>query len=203
MTEIPVCKVCGKNPRTPRRRVCVECLKKERHAAYMKIRDTVLARAKEQYHNRTPEEIARAKARYREYINKRYEEDPEFNEKRRQQSREYYTRQREKLLAKGRAYYRKTREERLAYARKYYVEHLDRFVAYREKYKAIRAAERAKRTPTAEKPCSHCHSAPRHRNTSWCAACLAEYQHEYYLKHRGKGRNGRDQINVEAEAQAV
>ena len=203
MSEVTLCIVCGKNERTLKRKLCAECLRKEAHDNYIRHREERLAYAKKRYYSRTERQVLYERARYRSYMRRRRAEDPEFVEKLRKRGREYYYKRREVALARGHEYYQRTADVRRAYGRKYYAEHLEQFAAYRAKYKAKREAERAKRPPRSQRPCSHCHSAPRHRNTSWCAGCLAEYQHKYYLQHRGRGRHGRDQVKMEEAAQAV
>lgn len=197
-----ICVVCGEGPQVPKRRLCAACLKKEAHENYMKHRDRALARAKEKYHSRTAEQIAADHERYLKYFEK-HKDDPEFRERRRAQSRKYYAKHRVACNAAAREHYYERLEERRAYGREYYRTHQAQFAVYRATYKAKRDANRPPRVPASSKPCSHCHKAPRHRDTSWCAECLAEYQHNYYLQHRGNGRRGRVEVMVEAAAKAV
>lgn len=202
--EVELCNRCGKNPRTKTRRMCADCLKKDRQAYYKRRRDYFVLRSRMRY--RTLSSAERKEYCTKQTLRERARRaaDPEYAERRRAANREYsrahYKEHREELLAKGREYYEKAREERREYGRKYYSTHREQMREYSRRYYLRKRGDKPPRGPAAERPCTKCNKGERIRGKSYCRECEAAYQHAYYLKHRGFGRNGRDQVAVETPA---
>lgn len=200
---VELCTKCGKNPRTRTWRICADCLKEERRAYYERRHDYFVLRARLRYRNLSSAERTEYCAKQTLRERARRVADPEYAERRRaasrQYSRAYYKEHREELLAGGHGYYEKAREERREYGRKYYLAHCEQLREYSRRY-YLRKRGGKPRVPAAERPCAKCNKGERIRGKSYCRECEAVYQHAYYLKHRGFGRNGRDQVTVEAPA---
>lgn len=124
-TETPkLCSKCGKNPRAPYQRWCLECRREYSRNYYRTHKEFCRAATKRWYQKLSPEAKKRYTRRssWKDYV----ESDPEKAAKMRERAAEYGKAYRQRTKAERRAYRKAHREAFREYDRKYYAAHREK-----------------------------------------------------------------------------